>query len=56
MSDTKTELIEKMRSNMSEIQDEQEKTDEEYSRQREIELMQRQLMLGMKLSATYGLF
>lgn len=44
-------LIEEMKSNMSAIEEEQTKSDEEYSREKEIRLMQKQLMLAMQLTA-----
>lgn len=44
-------IVEEMKSNMSEIEDEQNKTDEEYNREKEISLMQKQLMLSMQLTA-----
>lgn len=44
-------LIEEMKSNMSAIEEEQTKSDEEYSREKEIRLMQKQLMLSMQLTA-----
>lgn len=49
MADVPT-LIEEMKSNMSAIEEEQTKSDEEYSREKEIRLMQKQLMLAMQLT------
>lgn len=49
MADVPT-LIEEMKSNMSAIEEEQTKSDEEYSREKEIKLMQKQLMLSMQLT------
>lgn len=48
------DIMEEMMTNMSEIKKEQEKSDEEYSRRKELDLLHKQLDLSMRLTTFYG--
>lgn len=52
MTDDK-DIIDMMVDNMSEIEKEQEKSDEEYNQRKEINLLQKQLDLAMRLQSFY---
>lgn len=47
------DIVEEMMANMSEIEREQEKSDDEYNRRKEINLLQKQLDLSMRLPFMY---
>lgn len=50
------DIIDQMVSNMSEIEKEQSKEDKDYNRRKELDLLQKQLDLSMRLSVFYGTF
>lgn len=50
------DIIDQMVSNMSEIEKEQSKEDKDYNHRKELDLLQKQLDLSMRLSVFYGTF
>lgn len=50
------EIIDAMKANLSEIEKERSKNNEEYDRRKEIDMATKQLDLAMRLSVYYGTF